>query len=161
MIEYLISMLFQFAPFLILIAIGVIFGSLNERRHFERLRTEEASLSHIFQSNLKNIPEVHAKDLDEGAILVTGSVVVALDYFKKIAAFLKALVGGSLRSYESILERGRREAIVRMLKEADALGATAVHNIRIEFSTIGGQNHKSPGGAELLAYGTAVKARNV
>lgn len=161
MIEFVVSILFQITPFIILIAIGVIFGGMNERRHFERLRAEEAALSHILHSNLKHIPDVHAKDLEEGAILVSGNVVVALDYFKKIAAFLKALVGGDLRAYESILERARREAIVRMLKEADAVGATAVHNIRLEFSTIGGQNHKSPGGAEILAYGTAVKGRNV
>jgi len=161
MTEYLISWAIQLIPFIVLIAIGVIFGSYNERRHFERLRSDEAALSHMLQTNLKNIPEVHAKDLEEGAILVTGSVVVALDYFKKIAAKIKALFGGSLRSYETMLDRARREAVVRMLKEADALGATAVHNIRIEFSAIAGNNPANPGGAELLAYGTAVKAKNV
>lgn len=161
MTDFLLSGVFQFVPIIVLIAVGVIFGSVNERRHFERLRSDEAALSHILQSNLKNIPDVHAKDLEEGAILVTGSVVVALDYFKKIAAKIKALFGGSLRSYETMLDRARREAIVRMLKEAYALGATAVHNIRIEFSAIAGNNPASPGGAELLAYGTAVKAKNV
>jgi uncharacterized protein YbjQ (UPF0145 family) len=159
MTAYLISWIVQLVPFILLIAIGVIFGSMNERRHFERLRRDEAALSHILQSNLKKIPDVHAQGLEEGAIVVTGSVVIALDYFKKIAAKIKALFGGSLRSYETMLERARREAIVRMLKEADALGATAVHNIRIEFSAIAGSNPASPGGAELLAYGTAVKAK--
>lgn len=108
MSEFLVSGLFQIVPFIVLIAIGVIFGSISERRHFERLRADEAALSHILQSNLKNIPDVHAKDLEEGAILVTGSVVVAMDYFKKIAAKIKAIFGGSLRSYETMLERARR-----------------------------------------------------
>lgn len=161
MSDFLVSGLFQIVPFIVLIAIGVIFGSISERRHFERLRHDEAALSHILQSNLKNIPDVHAKDLEEGAMLVTGSVVVAMDYFKKIAAKIKGVFGGSLRSYETMLERARREAIVRMLKEAEAVGATAVHNIRIEFSAISGNNPASPGGAELLAYGTAVKAKHV
>jgi len=55
---------------------------------------------------------------------VSGNVVIAMDYFKKIIANLKSLVGGSLDSYETMLERARREAIVRMLKQADELGAT-------------------------------------
>lgn len=151
--------LIQLGFFVILISIGVIFGGINERRHFKRLREDEAAFSHILKTNLKHIPDVHAGDLEEGAILVSGSVVVGLDYFKKIAAAIKALFGGSLRSYETILERARREAVVRMLREADALGATAVHNIRIEFSAVSGKSPQNPGGAELLAYGTAVKMR--
>ena len=152
--------MFGFITFIGLLCIGVIFGTLNERRHFQRLRDDEAALSHILQTTLKRIPAPH-NDLQEGAIMVSGNVVVALDFFKIIVARLKSIVGGSLRSYESVLERARREAIVRMLKEADAVGATAVHNIRIEFSTIGGQNPQHPGGSEILAFGTAVKARNV
>jgi len=143
--------------FIVLLCVGVIFGGMNERAHFKRLREDEAALSHIVQTNLKIIPEVHAKGLEPDCILVSGNVVIAMDYFKKIIANLKSLVGGSLDSYETMLERARREAIVRMLKQADELGATAVHNIRIEFSTIAGSNPSAPGGAELLAYGTAVK----
>jgi len=125
--------------FIVLLCVGVIFGGINERRHFKRLREEEASLSHLVQTNLKVIPDVQAQDLEPDCLLVSGNVVVAMDYFKKIA-------------------------IVRMLKEADAMGATAVHNIRIEFSTIAGSNPSAPGasapgGAEILAYGTAVKSR--
>lgn len=150
----------EFIVFIGLLCIGVIFGTMNERRHYKRLREDEAALSHILQTNLKHIPAPH-NDLEEGAVLVSGNVVVALDFFKIIVARLKSIIGGSLRSYESVLERARREAIVRMLKDADAKGATAVHNIRIEFSTIGGQNPKHPGGSEILAFGTAVKARNV
>ena len=145
--------------FIILLCVGVIFGGINERRHFKRLREDEASLSHLVQTNLKVIPDVQAQDLEPDCLLVSGNVVVAMDYFKKIIAGLKSLIGGSLESYETMLERARREAIVRMLKEADAIGATAVHNIRIEFSTIAGSNPSAPGGAEILAYGTAVKSR--
>jgi uncharacterized protein YbjQ (UPF0145 family) len=145
--------------FIVLIAVGVVFGGLNERRHFERLRRDEADLAYIQRSTLKTIPEVYRRDLDEGAILVSGNVVIALDYFKNVAATLKSLIGGSLSSYETMLDRARREAIVRMLKEAESMGATAVYNIRVEFSVIGGEKAGTPGGAELLAYGTAVKAK--
>lgn len=151
----------EFLVVLTLLIIGVIFGGLNERRHFERLRKDEAALAHILTTNLKTIPKSHPQALENDGVLVVGNVVIALDYFKKIAAGLKSLVGGSLRSYETMLDRARREAIVRMLKQADAMGATAVYNIRVEFSTIAGNNPARPGGAELLAYGTAVRAKDV
>ena len=54
------------------------------------------------------------------------------------------------------MERARREAIVRMQRDADAMGATAIYNARLQFSTIG--TGQGVGGVEMLAYGTAVKA---
>ncbi len=145
--------------FLVLLAAGIIFGRMNEQRHFQRLDAEEAALAHVKVYNLKSVPESHAKELLAGGTMVTGNVVIAVDYFKVIVASLKTIIGGRLRSYESLVERARREAILRMKKEADELGATAIYNARIEFSVIGQQPKAS--GAELLAYGTAVKAAQV
>jgi len=84
--------------------------------------------------------------------------VVAVDYFKKFIAAIKMFFGGKLGMYDSLLTRARRQAIVRMLREADALGADAIYNVRVEFSAIGAQP-QAIGGAELLAYGTAVKRK--
>lgn len=138
--------------FLTLLLIGIIFGTMNERNHFKRLRKAEEELSHIKVFNTKTLPE----NLEKGGALVSGNVVIAVDYFKVVAAFLKMLFGGKLRSFESLLERARREAIIRMQREAEALGADAIYNARIEFSAIGKQPQKI-GGAELLAYGTAIR----
>ena len=52
-----------------------------------------------------------------------------------------------------MLERARREALLRLMEEAHAAGSREVHNIRYEFSRVGST---TKGGAELLAYGTAV-----
>lgn len=134
--------------------IGFFFGRANEAAHNKRLDAAEAELSHIQINTLKHITE----PLEVGGVLVTGNVVVAVDYFKKFLATLKMLFGGNLGMYDSLVTRARREAIVRMMREADARGADAIYNIRIEFSSIGTQPHSS--GAELLAYGTAVKRRN-
>lgn len=139
--------------FIGLLLIGLIAGSLNERNHFRRLAADEAQLSHILVTNLKHIPHT----IEPGGVLVSGNVVIAVDYFKRIMAALRMIFGGELRAYQTLMTRARREAIVRMKREADALGATAVHNVRIEFSSIGSQPSKI-GGTELLAYGTAVKA---
>ena len=141
----------------ILLILGIIFGTLNERRHHQQLRKDEAALAHIDVYTLKSVPQRYEAELEDNAVLVTGSVVIAIDYFKRIASFLRILIGGRLRSYESLVDRARREAIVRMQQEAQALGASAVYNVRIEFSVIGQQPRMS--GAELLAYGTAVKMK--
>jgi uncharacterized protein YbjQ (UPF0145 family) len=140
--------------FIVLMLVGFFFGRANEAAHIKRLNTAEAELSHIKINNLKRVQE----PLEDGGVLVSGNVVVAVDYFKKIIAALKQIFGGKLGMYDSLLSRARREAIVRMLREADALGADAVYNVRVEFSAIGAQP-EAIGGAEFLAYGTAVKRR--
>ena len=93
------------------------------------------------------------------AWLVSGSVVIANDYFKSFVASMRNLFGGRMRSFETLLERGRREAIVRMLEEAQAGAANAVWNIRVETSTIQGKRQKRAGGIELIAYGTALRVQ--
>ena len=143
----------SFIVFIGLFLLGLIFGRINESRHFARIAREEQSLSHIKVFNLKQLPEGLAPD----AALVSGNTVVAVDYFKKIVAGLKTLIGGRLRSYESLLERARREAIIRLQKEADLMGATAIYNVRLEFSTTGNQPVNAFGGVEIFAFGTAVK----
>ncbi len=137
---------------LILLLIGFVFGKINESNHFRRLQIEEKKYGHIDVYNIKRPTESLAPD----GMLVSGNVVIAVDYFKMLVANLKTLIGGRLNTYESLMERARREAIIRLKKEADAIGADAVYNIRIEYSTVGTQPQGSSG-VELFAYGTAVK----
>ena len=136
---------------LILIAVGFFVGRAKEMAHLKRLVSAEAELSHIKVNNLKTV----AERTEPGGVLVSGNVVIAVDYFKRFIAAFRMFFGGELRMYNSLLMRARREAIVRMLRKADAAGADAVYNVRVEFSTIGQQPKIS--GAELIAYGTAVK----
>jgi uncharacterized protein YbjQ (UPF0145 family) len=139
----------------ILLLAGIIFGSINERNHFKRLVKDEADLSHIQVLNIKTLPD----NIEPGGALVSGNVVVAVDYFKVFVSAFIMIFGGQITSFQTLLERARREAIVRMQREADALGANAVYNTRLEFSAVG-QRPKKIGGAELLAYGTAVKIKS-
>jgi len=68
-------------------------------------------------------------------------------------------VGGNVRSYETLVDRGRREAILRM-KEATP-SPDIIINLRIETSTIGkSANRGSIGSIEVLAYGTAIRYRH-
>ena len=67
-----------------------------------------------------------------------------------MVAGLKNLVGGELRGYTELLIEARRQALERMIAQAEQLGANAVVNVRFTTSAI------TQGAAELYAYGTAV-----
>ena len=144
----------QLVVFLVLLAIGVFAGRANERRHYRELAAAEDDLRDIVASSERGTGE--GDTFSRGA-LVVGSVVIAEDYFKRVAAGLKSLVGGNLRSYETLLERGRREAIVRMKQQARRLGATHVVNVRLETASLSEDWSGRPMfSAEFIAYGAAL-----
>jgi uncharacterized protein YbjQ (UPF0145 family) len=149
------ELLFDFAVFLALLSVGLLFGRAAERRHFRELVRREAELRAILVFNERRPPA----DRDfRSAALVVGSVVIAEDYFKRIAASLRSFFGGRLGAYESLMDRGRREAIVRMKQEARRLGATMIFNVRLETSSLSEKTGQgSPMfSAEFIAYGTAL-----
>ena len=86
--------------------------------------------------------------------LVNGSVVISIDYFKRFLASLINIFGGNIGAYETLLDRARREAILRM--KEDANDASEIINIRIETSSISKNSTKNVGTVEVLAYGTAI-----
>jgi uncharacterized protein YbjQ (UPF0145 family) len=69
---------------------------------------------------------------------------------KDLFASLKNIVGGELKAYTELLQESRDEAVARMVKQAESIGANAVLNVRFATSSI------TQGAAELFAYGTAV-----
>lgn len=91
-----------------------------------------------------------------GSSLVAGNVVVSIDYFKKISAGLRNILGGRVSAYESLVERARREAILRMKEEARDIGADAIFNVKLETSSITKGAKGQVGAVEVLAYGTAL-----
>ncbi len=82
--------------------------------------------------------------------LVQGNTVRAKHAGRDIAASFKNLVGGELKGYTELLTESRRQAVERMLAQAEQLGANAVVNVRFTTSAV------TQGAAELYAYGTAV-----
>lgn len=149
------ELLFQFLFFLILLVVGLVAGSIAERRHYRRLREDEAALRNILVFNERHPPATQA--FARGT-LVTGSVVIGEDYFKRIAASIKSIFGGHLTAYESLMDRGRREAIVRMKKDAQKHGATMIFNVRFETSSLSETTagRQASFSAEFIAYGTAL-----
>lgn len=98
-----------------------------------------------------NIDYVPGKKVTGHLGLVQGSTVRTKHLGRDIMAGLKNIVGGELQGYTELLAEARREAIQRMISEAEALGADAVVNIRLSTASI------TSGAAEILAYGTAVR----
>ena len=89
----------------------------------------------------------------------TGSIVISLDYFKRVIAGLRGLIGGRIKTYEPLLERARREALLRMTESAREQGYDAIFNVRLETSRLANatRDGKGTAGVEMLAFGTAVK----
>lgn len=139
---------------LALILVGFLVGKGVEMHHFRRLNQREAELKDIIVTNLKTVPEQFE---NSQPFLVMGSAVIATDYFKVFVSGLRGLFGGEMKAYVTLMERARREAMLRMLEQTRSQGAGVVWNVRYETSTMGGQRRKKPGGVEVLVYGTALK----
>jgi uncharacterized protein YbjQ (UPF0145 family) len=99
---------------------------------------------------LSNLEVIPGKRVVKHLGLVQGSTVRAKHVGKDLFASLKNIVGGELKAYTELLQESRDEAVARMVKQAEAVGANAVLNVRFATSSI------TQGAAELFAYGTAV-----
>ncbi len=84
--------------------------------------------------------------------MVQGNTIRAKHIGRDLMAGLKNIVGGELKGYTELLTESRKQAMERMLAQAEALGANAVVNVRFSTSAV------TQGAAELYAYGTAVVA---
>jgi len=138
-----------------LILLGYIAGSIAEKRHYTSIREREEELVELPVVSMRNVYQ----DSDvQDSELVMGSAVISIDYFKRFLAILRNLFGGRVRSYESLVDRARREAILRMKEEALKNNADIVINFRLETSAIGksANRKRQIGSVEALAYGTAI-----
>ena len=137
---------------ILLIALGRVVGSRIERDHYHSIVEREARLG--------GQPALSTKQSDSArpirsASLAIGSVVVSVDHFKRFLSGFRMIFGGEVRSYSSLIDRARREAVLRM-KESHP-DADAYLNTRLETSTISSTSeNEGIGTIEVLAYGTAV-----
>jgi len=140
--------------FLILLALGFFIGAWVEKRHYRSiLKREAASADILLIASKLPTPDLKISE----SHLVGGNAVISVDYFKRFVAGLRNLVGGRMSTYESLVDRARREAILRLKDEANRLGADMVFNIKIETASISQSANNSLGSIEVYAYGTAVR----
>ncbi|MHC1719404.1 MAG: YbjQ family protein [Clostridiaceae bacterium] len=81
---------------------------------------------------------------------VFGLIVRSRGIGGNIVAGLRSLVGGEIHEYTSMLEDARKQAIDRLVLNANAMGANAVVMMRFDSSEMGQTM------SEVVAYGTAV-----
>lgn len=141
--------------FLALVILGYTAGSLAEKRHYASITRREREQ---LQFQVMTAEAYFTEGRVQNSFLVHGSVVISIDYFKRLLAMLRNIVGGNVKSYETLVDRARREAILRMKEQAIAKGAQMIVNLRLETSTIGDSANRkgSIGSIEVIAYGTAV-----
>jgi len=123
-----------------------------ERDHIKALVKAERELSDIMVSDMKTLPQ-HWKPVK--TTFVSGNVVLADDYFKAILWSFRKLFGGESKAFSKLLSRARREATLRVLRQAKACGANVVWNIRYETSVVQTNRGRNMAGVEVLAYATA------
>jgi uncharacterized protein YbjQ (UPF0145 family) len=93
---------------------------------------------------------VPGKEIVELKGFVRGSTVQAKHIGKDIIASLKTIVGGEISEYSELMEQARKQALDRMVQEAEGKGANAIVTVRFETSAV------MQNASEIIAYGTAV-----
>ena len=114
------------------------------------LAGNSSGMNDIIITTLEGVP---GKEIIEHFGLVQGSTIRAKHIGRDIMAGFKNVIGGELKGYTELLQEARKEAVSRMLEQANFVGANAVVNVRFATSSV------AQGAAELFAYGTAVKVQ--
>ena len=143
------GLIIQIVIFAILFSVGFGFGRYNERKHLQYLDEQEQRLAYIRVNNSRFIESTFPGHM------ISSNAVISHDYFKYAIANVQNMLGGRLTSYESVVERARREAIIRLKLEAEKMGADQIMGIRLSTTELGMQG----GMVEVFAYGTAIQAK--
>jgi uncharacterized protein YbjQ (UPF0145 family) len=150
--------LISLGSFVFFITLAFFVGTAVEKAHYKEIEEKEADLLALPVTTYDHVDEPgEVQDVK----LIYGSVVISLDYFKKFLAGLRSFFGGRVTAYETLLDRGRREAILRMKQKARAEGFTMIINARFGTANIGQATSQKGtlGCFEVIAYGTAVKKK--
>ncbi|MBK8289216.1 MAG: heavy metal-binding domain-containing protein [Cellvibrionales bacterium] len=103
------------------------FGQHAERKHFHSFWNEERNSKTLLCFSERRIPEQKCLSRDNSC---PAALSFPSDYFKQFVAGLPNLFGGRVTIHESLLERARRGAILRMEGTGTRPGADSVWNVR-------------------------------
>jgi uncharacterized protein YbjQ (UPF0145 family) len=119
-----------------LLMLGLLAGGLAERRHLRSLDRREAQHRDVLVTDIKSFPGICIGP--HPPKLMVAEVVIASDYLKSFLASLRQIFGGEMRSFGTLMIRGRREAQLRLIEQARAEGYNALCNLRLVPADIGG-----------------------
>lgn len=125
-------------------AIGAV-GRQREKDHYKSIEKREVVYADvpILNTSLSN-----HRGFVRRTKMVSSTVVLADDQFKYFWALMRATFGGVISPYELIIDRARREALLRL--KAEAPDADCISDVRLCHCRISRRI------VEIVAYGTAV-----
>ena len=112
-------------------------------KKINQIRTNKMTIS-----TTDKVPD---KEITEILGIAEGSTVRARHVGRDIFAGLKNIIGGEIEEYTKLLSQSRKQAMARMIKDAELMNADAIVNVRLTTSMV------MQATSEILAYGTAVK----
>ena len=143
---------------LILIALLVIAyftGKCVEKSHYKKIKKREVDL--IKRPYLTIAKQIANNKRVVEANLVSASVVIGCDYFRSFLANLRNIFGGNVSTFESLMDRARRESLLRIREKALKMGAGAVVNVKLDSVILDAMQVNAPPKVCVTAYGTALK----
>lgn len=152
----MLELIIQVGFVLFLLALGLIAGTIAERRHLSQLTEREQNNGPFLVTQLKSFTAYAPSEMPPR--LVVAEVTLSSDYFRSFLASLRRLFGGEVKSFHSLLQRARREATQRVIEQARHMGYNAICNLRLDAADIGG-NSKGRGAAIVCIYATATAYR--
>ncbi|WP_424244904.1 uncharacterized protein YbjQ (UPF0145 family) [Elusimicrobium posterum] len=146
---------------LIIVVIALIVayttGTMIEKAHYKDIIEREKKLLNLPIVSFQREDVLNKERKVKEVKLVSACVVVSADYFKLMASSLKSFFGGRLTVLESVIDRSRREAVLRLREQSP--DSHIILNLRLQDIAMNVPNSKNQGGnlkSAVIAYGTAI-----
>jgi uncharacterized protein YbjQ (UPF0145 family) len=136
-------------------------GRWYQGRLLRALEVSEKSTGVMFQNpSVLSTSEHHGALNAPSAVLLHVSVCVGPSMGQMFFMWVKSIFGGRLESYDGVLNYGRREALLRLQRQAEALQCSSMVNVRLETSVVSfAKNQKSKqASVEFLAFATGLRS---
>lgn len=156
--EDAIGMILAVGFVLFMLSLGFFVGGWRERSHIKNLDERESANGDFLVTQGKIA--YHASADGPPPTILIGEAVIASDYLKTFMASLRNLFGGEVKSYQTLMDRARREALQRIVEQAREGGYNAVCNVRMQTADVGGSTSmgkKAMVMAAILASATAYR----
>lgn len=136
-----------------LLVVTSISWTLFEKKHLKWIIKREEELKDIVVLSKNDLKNFEAR----GWWLLSSWVVFSIDYFRQFIFMFINFFGGRVTMYESAMDRARREAILRVKKQAKDYGFNCIADLRVETATIT-SNHKNQNWwkVEIIVYWTGI-----
>ena len=128
----------QILIFLFLIGFcGLACGRTLEKRHYRDIeQRERQNQGKFLVTQLKSFPALRPGG--KAPKVMMSEVVIGSDYLKTWFSQWRNLFGGEMKSFRTLQDRAKREALLRMSEQAQSEGYNALCNVRFSGADVGG-----------------------